>query len=235
MNYLVTLNINDCLCSNSRNSMLDACSRWGCKFHEITENYVGDQNVCFNKLVGIKRLTEEADVDRLMYLDADMLIRSDAPNPLVLFNDDKTYAVRDCKDSSTEDEFLYWKSMVVESWLLSVHEKLKLDVDINRLVDTCKDWFFNAGMFLMSAKQNRPNIDLFIRNIPSFPVNGRIEQAMWNYILKNSENMVYIDRTWNMLEPDLSESMKNFIYHFTGFRSYVPTLKERILTYNWKV
>ncbi len=106
-NSIVVLNINNVLCDNARNSMMDACKRWKCGFYEINENLVEKQNICFNKIVGIKKFyTNNKDIDRILYLDADILIREDTPNPFELFNDiNKVYAVRDYYRCTWDKEY----------------------------------------------------------------------------------------------------------------------------------
>ena len=96
MNYVVTLNIGNVLFDNSRKSMIDAAYRWGCGFHEITENWVQKPSIYFNKIVGIDELSKREKVEGVFYVDADTLIRNDTPNPFEVFPDrSKLYGVTD--------------------------------------------------------------------------------------------------------------------------------------------
>lgn len=234
MNCIITLNINNYLCNNARQSMLAASKQWGCDFYEITENLVGNQNVCFNKLVGIKKYyIEHPDIDKILYIDADVLIRDDAPNPFTLFLEPNIYAARDAYDFWDDSRLNEYHNDVTDKWLYEVHQILRLDVDISNLVNTCSEWFFNAGVFIITPSIHMNEIDYFIQNIPTKPVSGRIEQAMWNYILKVKNKVSLFGQEWNRLNPIiLFGSMNCYIYHFTGDRW--KELKEVLPIYNWR-
>jgi lipopolysaccharide biosynthesis glycosyltransferase len=217
--------------------MISASQRWNCKFYEMTENLVGSQNVCFNKVVGIKDYwSKHPEIDRILYIDSDILIRNDTPNPFELFNDcNYIYAVKDVYadiwDSNRLEEY---RRDVIDPWVMKVHHTLKYDVDINEWINTYPKWFFNAGMFIITPKNHINEINLFIDNIPIENVHGRIEQAMWNYILKYSDKVRLIGYEWNYINPDISDgNMKHYIYHFTG-KNWI-LLKQKLPTYNWKI
>jgi len=235
-NYLVTLNIGNYLCDNSRESMLAACSRWNCSFHEITENLIGDQDVCFNKYVGIKKLIETSAVDSVFYCDADVLIRSDTPNPFALFTDEtKVYAVRDAHyfaEPISLQNIISWHRDISDTWLRMVHMRLQYPIDIENWVQTSWDWFTIAATFLLH-KYNFPILNEFVERIPKEHVNGRMEQATWNYILKNRNCVQLIDPEWSTLEPDLSTGkMLQYVYHFTGPSK--NKLRAAMPTFSWK-
>lgn len=234
MNAIFVLNINDKMFQNSRDSIKEACYRWGCNYFELNDNLVGDQDVCFNKIVGIKKYWIESNVDGILYLDSDILIRNDAPNPFELFSDStKVYAVKDCFNGWSDEETLSnYRIDVSDAWLREVHNILKYDVDIDEIVTSCPSWFFNAGVFLLRPENVMEEIDIFIDNIPKNRVAGRIEQAMWNYILHVKNRVELIDYTWNSLNRDVSDGiMHSYIYHFTGF-NWQP-LKKALPIYKW--
>ena len=235
MNYIVTLNLNNYLCDNARQSMMDASLRWNCEFYEITKSIVGSPAPCFNKICGIKELMEKKDVDVVFYVDADILIRDDTPNPFELCTSDGVYVVKDMIDSFDGHEKLIWRSMVSDMWLREAHHILRFELDIDELIHTSPQWFFNAGMFLFNVKSNMDFIDLFIKKMPSNPVSDRIEQSMMNYMLKHWNKIIHVDKTWNRIDPSLSSgNMEDYIYHFTGFGDVDQTYKTLLLTYNWK-
>ena len=197
-NALVVLNIGDRLCANARSSLQAACTRWGCLFLEITENMVGDQDLCFNKVVGIRKYHETLGLDWVMYVDSDILIRSDAPSPFQVFiNVLKVHAARDAYDFWSPERLMCHRVGVSDDWLREVHSRLRWDVDIERLVQTSPEWFFNAGMFILQPKYLTAEIDAFISNIPPKKVNSRFEQALWNYILKIHNKTLLVDQAWN--------------------------------------
>ena len=208
--------------------MKNACYRWGCEFVEVTQNHVGDQDLCFNKLVVIERFNDD---ERVFYVDADVLIRNDSPSPFVLFPDaSKVYAGRDVHPSYDLPRYME----VIDPWLQNTHNNFHLVDDFTALYESRLRWFFNAGLFLCSPGGVRPEIDLFVRNIPPFPVSGRNEQAMWNYILKCKDKVELIGYEWNTINPDISSGkMGSYVYHMTGF-DWKP-YRDALPTYSWKV
>lgn len=76
------LNIADVLTSKSRDSISAAASRWGAEFVEIRHDNLPRRNdawcLWFNKFSHIDVLSQ---FDRVLQIDADTLIRSDAPSP----------------------------------------------------------------------------------------------------------------------------------------------------------
>lgn len=197
---------------------------------------MGDQDVCFNKYVGIQKLIETSPVDAAIYWDADVLIRSDTPNPFVLFTDEtKVYAVRDAAyftETSPPEDISAWHTGICDSWLIKTHAYLQYPIDIEEWVRTSWDWFTIAATFLLH-KHNFPILNEFIERIPKERVAGRMEQAMWNYILKSRGCVQLIDPEWSTLEPDLSTGkMLQYVYHFTSKDR--ERARRAMLTYSWE-
>lgn len=230
---LVSLNINDYTCANVRDSLLHASERWDCEYIELTENLVGSQHLMFNKLVGIKKLIQTLNPDFIFYVDGDVLIRSDAPSPFELFGQDHAiYAVRDVYDTWTPHRLQVYKIDVTDPWLSMVHDFMRWDVNISTFIETSHHWFFNAGVFLINVATCKSYINIFTDHIPSVPVHHRIEQALWNYILKIKDGIGYMPYEWNLIDPNIEGEMTGYIYHFTGMTW--NTLKPRLADYNWR-
>lgn len=79
MNHvLCTINLCGFLRPNVRESFLDACARWGCDYFEITERET-DHRHFIDVKHDLCRFPQLAG-KRVMYIDADAVIREDCPN-----------------------------------------------------------------------------------------------------------------------------------------------------------
>jgi hypothetical protein len=79
-NLLVTLNTRrEVLHGNARDSMRAAARRWNCNYLEILQDAEGrvEASVFYQKL----RLPDHLPDTRILYLDSDVVIRSDCPSP----------------------------------------------------------------------------------------------------------------------------------------------------------
>lgn len=240
MNYLMTLNIGNYLHQNVRESYTDACKRWGIGYYEITTNYNPAQDLCFNKVLGIRDfVNKNSGVRGILYMDADMLIRSDAPNPFTNFNDrNYVYGTKDY-DSTRWDKYsksyLNVRDDVATPWVREVNKRSGLGFS-NEEIENCTDWFINAGLFLIYVPESIYELDMFISEIPNDLFHSRYEQALWNCILKKRNKLKYISSTWNRINPELEDGyMKSYIYHFTGFEDYCKIVKKKENVFNWKV
>jgi hypothetical protein len=238
MNYLVVLNIGDYMCSNVRESLNHACNRWGIKMLEQTVNYNSHIDLCFSKLMGIRSMMNDyPDMRGVLYMDSDMLIRDDAPNPFELFTDrSKVYAVKDYDDtrwSKNSESYENVKNEVSTPWVKRAEDLMKWGMPEEDIND-CPSWFVNAGMFLLYVPESLPEVELFISNLPTVGP-SRYEQALWNYILRVRRKTEFISSKWNTINPDVSSgSMTSYIYHFTGIPSIVDSVKKLERTFNWR-
>ena len=212
MNCIVTVNINGVLCDNARSSFHCAADRWGVDFVEVrTSQWPVGYHPSFNKLSLSKRLI---GYDRVLYLDADVLIRSDAPN---IFSE--TCGSFCCvKDIHTELEFgsPEFKSLI-SSYMVMPLEYIKNNVD-STLDERSYFWgFFNSGVFLYNSRKLQDIVpETFEVNNP-YHHSAHVEQALFNYwVQKSGIDIKYLDRTWNWINPDETSPMKGYIYHFTG-------------------
>lgn len=240
MNYLMTLNIGNYLHHNVRASYTDACKRWGIGYYEITTNYNLAQDLCFNKILGIRDfINKNSGVKGVLYMDADMLIRSDAPNPFDQFNDRNfVYATKDYDDSrwdTTSKSYINVKTEVATPWVYEANKNSNFGFNEYE-IENCTDWFVNAGLFLLYIPESVLELDYFISEIPELHTNSRYEQALWNCILKRNKKIKYISSTWNRINPELEDGyMKSYIYHFTGIEDYCKVVKKKEEIFNWKI
>lgn len=241
MNYLITLNIGNYLHPNVRESYNHACDRWGIGYHEITTNFNPSQDLCFNKILGIRDfINKNPGVHGILYMDADMLIRSDAPNPFLQFNNRSyVYGTRDydaTRWSVTSKSYLNVRYEVSMPWIIEVNKKSNYVKLSNSDIKNCTDWFINAGLFLLYVPESLNQMDRFISEIPDDLFNSRYEQALWNCILKRDNKIKHIDSIWNRINPELETGrMTSYVYHFTGTEDYCKIGKKKETVFNWKV
>jgi hypothetical protein len=234
VNCLLTINIGDSLCPNARESLEAAAARWGCDFLEVRDNYVGQLPPHFNKVPAIrKRCLGYASV---MCVDADVLIRSDAPNPFYMFTGERVYAVRDLPINLTAEQLRYYKADVTDIWVDWALQIIRPDVVREPIVATCHEWFFNSGVFVLRPWAVMSEIDWFIASMPQgrSDIPHRMEQALWNCVLHASDKVEFIGQEWNHVQPNVNDPvMRDFVYHFTGYDW--PTMRFHLPRYNWKI
>ena len=232
MNYLVTLNIGNVLTQNSRESMQAAAERWGCLFIEIKENLVGNHAIHFNKYRGAYNLICDRHnrADSIMFIDADTMIRSDAPNPFELFQGPYVFGVL---DSVCAPDQAAWRADVIGSWLWRDHERLRRPIPFEALQKSADLWFINAGVWIVNPGAYCCLTD-FLSNMASEPGHGRTEQSLWNYVCVSRDAIRWMPLTWNKIQPDLSSGqMQDYVYHFTGPNDY-EKVKAAVGTYDWR-
>ena len=232
MNCLYTLNYDNYMCQNARESFQAAAHRWHCAYFELQDDFelYGE----YNKVLGIKK--HLMSCEKVLYMDADMLIRVDTPNPFELFTSDKVYVVKDTVEGWDQERLSFFKEEVSDAWIHWGHAVLGHSGDGKAFANSCHEWFFNAGWFLCQPRAIEKEIDLFIKTIPgglTTKRQGRPEQGLWNCMLKSADKIEYVGREWNFIDPECSNGkMDCYIYHFTGLSH--EHLKQIIPTYDWK-
>jgi len=240
MNVIVSFNTKNnphIISSNVEESIKQACSNWKCKYIRV-EDSLQPQGFhdMFTKLYLPHQVLE---FDRCLYLDTDILIKHDAPNPFEMFsNDECCYVVKDMQQSFLSDEIKqeFKNNQLCKPW----YDECKRVLNINLNYQQYNDNFFNAGMFLFTPKKH---IYLFNHIIDSlkfiqspYPQIHQVEQALLNYTFMYylKENLVYVSKEWNYIDPPVhAKHMEGYIYHFTGW--YYQTYKSMLETYNlWK-
>lgn len=119
-NYLVTLNTNKALCLNSRASHEHAARRWGCEYLVLPAPW-GELHNCgaFGAKLEMDRLPVPggslAGESRVCWVDADTVVRSDAPNPFDLVPPGSFGGVPndqgDTHDQSERDHAGWWNDV----------------------------------------------------------------------------------------------------------------------------
>lgn len=205
---LATINFGDFLCKNARESFLDAARRWHAEFVEVTEK---------NGIPGVLPyhqkwcLFDLCNADRIFYIDADAIIRQDAPSPFDLCPQEDFGAVED----ETTD------SLFAEDLIRNMQEDHHR---INEALGTnCPfpDTYFNSGVMIVSRDVHQ----FFLKRC--LELNKRItlnltfwDQGIINYlILRDRIRTTALERTWNHTAPDIFghwNGMEAYVYHFAG-------------------
>lgn len=194
MNCLYTVNIGDpkrgvqFITPLVKRAMVAACRRWGCQFAEILHPYQGKFNL-YAKYEAARHL---AGFDKLLFLDGDILIDDQAPNPFELCQSASTlYAVSDYQECSQNEG---WRTLVFKS--------------IPDFLTSFKpEHYFNTG-FLMFAP-SKPILELFAAQLNTIPADCRgdawdiREQSLFNLLAYTTPNISIhlLPQTWNHMVP----------------------------------
>ena len=240
MNVIIsfkTKNSPHSLSENVEESIKNICKNWKCEYIRIEESLQPSNfHDMFTKLYLPYKVK---NFNRCLYLDTDVIIKHDSPNPFELFdNDDCCYVVKDMQQSFLSDVIKqeFKDNQLCKPWFNEC--KRVLDIDLNYQI--YNDNFFNAGMFLFTPNKHLYMFDHIINSLKliqnPYPTIHQVEQALINYTFMYylKEKLVHIPKLWNYIDPPLeSNTMEGYIYHFTGW--YYEKYKKLIGEYDlWK-
>lgn len=217
---LAVLNVGGgCIHQKSRESFLSACDRWGCDFVEFTEP-LRDIHHFWQKAFAPLRL---ADYDRVIQLDADMLIRWDAPSPFDLVPEDHIGVV-----SARQFDPPEFDRAESAASIISRHRDKCVRVWAARMgMEPCHDSkHLNGGLFLYSPRHHE-QLFRHLRGVGESAgwTKWRLpEQASLSVLIDNTDAKVtWLPHEWNVVaaaqahRPEHNTGVMNgFIYHFTG-------------------
>lgn len=237
-NLLWTININNYLSDNARESFSHAANRWNCDFLEIRTIFNDAFYPSFAKVTSFSKIE---GYDRAVFVDSDMLISIDAPNPFDIFsNKDEFVAVLDFHTQNHEVGGKYWQSVKVNNqefhWNV-LESQFGWGVPKNEFMDN----FFNSGFFICTPKRHKVIFRAIESALPlveeriHFSYSAHYEQALFNYVVQafRKKDLLLVEEKWNKLEPDITlPKMPEYIWHFTGVEFH--KIKHTIYDYNWK-
>lgn len=224
MNVIVSFNTKNNphhVSENVLQSIENSCKRWNCKYIQITDSLqpLGFHDM-FTKLY-LPRIVK--DYDRCLYLDTDIIIKHDAPNPFSFFNNDECcYVVKDMQQTFLSDQIKqeFKNNQLCRPWYDECKRVLGFDLDYKIYNDN----FFNAGMFLFTPNKHLYIFDYIINCLKSiqdpYPTIHQVEQALINYTFMYylRDKLIHIPKEWNYIDPPLdSYNMEGYMYHFTGW------------------
>jgi lipopolysaccharide biosynthesis glycosyltransferase len=232
-----TINNPNKISENAIKSINHACKRWNCEYIKFEESLQPKE---FHDMFTKFYLPNKSiQFDRCLYLDTDVIIKYNAPNPFEIFSDDTCcYVVKDMQQTFlTDDEKQTFKNnQLCGPWYDECKRVLKIDLDYK----IYNDKFFNAGVFLFTPNKHLYIFNKIINSLnllqDPYPTIHQVEQALLNYTFMYylKEKLVYIPKEWNYIDPPLeSNNMEGYIYHFTGW--YYQKYKPLLQTYDlWK-
>jgi lipopolysaccharide biosynthesis glycosyltransferase len=237
MNVIVSFNTKNNphnISQNVEESIKQSCKNWNCKYIRIETSLQPDGfHDMFTKFYLPHRVI---NFDRCLYLDTDVVIKHDAPNPFETFVDiNNVYVVKDMQQSFLSDEVKndFKKVQLCSPWYDQCKNALKIDLDHN---EYCNG-FFNAGVFMFTPKNHIYIFDKIINSLSlisnEYKQIHQVEQALLNYAMMGylKNKLVYIPKEWNYIDPPLDSSvMEGYIYHFTGWK--YQEYKEKIKTFD---
>lgn len=249
---LVTINYNDALGAVSRASMEAACGRWGCELLVVSgPNHAihGPQSM---KTLVFGEIGPE--LDEALVMDADTVIRGDAPNPFEYFPADKLVVVenggaRFGDDAQIKGAEQYEWQKVRQYCLDELHQWPEH-------APLCRDIipYFNTG-FIVARRARHAELfrqaelicrrDLGLGWCDQTPLNFRAatkEYVRTRYgfgfgdLTSDFAGMHFAEETWNYIHPECClgpdwRNMKKFVYHFAG----TCGRRELIQQVNWKI
>lgn len=230
-NTLLTLNLNDVLGDNSRDSMKYCAEQWGSEFIEVTSlpwdgPYM--HGACYKT-----KAFDLCDADRIFIIDADTVMRSDTPNPFELFPSEQIVAVFQKRGWGPNDgiERSEWEKC--EKFCESDAERVI--VNLGKTLDPSLT-YFNSGVMIVNRDYHEVAFsrayEICLKQGFSWydqtPINFSARCDMLNVFGAGNE--------WNHFNPDWErpsdwKKMKSFIYHFAGN----PGRKEKIQQVQWKL
>lgn len=226
--------------SNAINSLKYACKKWKIDYIEELDIVHYHLHPCFSKISILEKYID--NYERILYIDGDILIRSDTPNPFDLYDTTKFLGIKDLSNRYTKEEIENIKSEVMYKY----YPYLNNTIGGVSLEDYTSN-FFNGGFFIFNTsrvkkmfeifKNNTPTRDMMNWEMPNFRLGvSHHEQALLNYCVRKtiSGDVKFLSDDWNCVNPPVELGrMENYVYHFTGFKSVI--LKEMIKNYHWIV
>lgn len=233
-----TVNINNHMSANARESIMAAADRWGCDYLEVRTIFDRRLYPSFAKVTSIEKIL---CYERAVYFDSDMLIHIDAPSPFEVFDDpSKFVCALDIHPENHDPNSEQWTEVKnnVQAYYWEVLEyHLGWGVPKERFMDN----FFNSGFFVCSPKRHKTIFRAIESALPlsggreNFSWSAHYEQALFNYALQayRPNDQLLAGECWNRLEPPISEPvMTDYVWHFTGF--YFHVHKHTVSSYDWR-
>lgn len=221
-----TPGINPRLCQNSRDSIMNACERWGCDFIEIGHH---NTKLTLAPAAEKTKLFSEIDAEHVLVLDSDIIIKGDAPNPFEIFPLDCMTVVHNA--TTRWPEYSQIKQIEREEWA-------KITEKFGPAPYIAED-YFNSGMMMVNKELHTEVFKMAMEmHIECCRINwglGWVDQSLFNYATKKlGIKMNMTDETWNYVHPEQlgldTSPMKKYIYHFAG----TPNRNEAMPRVPWR-
>lgn len=215
---IVTFNVGNYWPANARYSVLDAAARWGAEVVEMTAS----DDISRDKF----RIHRKINADRVLYLDADMLIRQDCPSPFDLVPENYFGAVSNYQDDERIDERL---EMDGQAWSWLCQHLGRKDFSARETVN---------GWFLLWAPACHDRIIDQLDALLPDKIPMLAEQAAWGWAFR--ECLHLLPHGFNRVGRSVWESshrMTSYVYHWANWFEYrgAENKRERIQRTGWMV
>jgi lipopolysaccharide biosynthesis glycosyltransferase len=225
---LFTANFNKMLLPNSYSSMVAASIRWNCDVVAVNEGLPGGW---FLHPAAVKTCIFDLypDVERVMIVDADIVISESCIDPFHLIDlvEDALHVVPVTPRVGQQNIDIAQDEWYRLNLLMPEEDRIPYG-----------DWqYFNSGVMIANRKFHKEMFDLAYK-ICKIPNNlCWIDQTPLNWAAKKlGVKMNYLDETWNYVGPQHMhqdgnyEKMNKYIYHFAGS----PERLDIIPNVHWK-
>lgn len=223
MNALVTININNHVCSNVRESFQHSAKKWGVDYVEVTE-VVTDLHHKYPPQFLKLSAFEFTEAERVFVIDADAIIRWDTPSPFSTF--DEEFFVGCLNKQSHMGGYIESGRILERKEFDKIYGAGFPRMDFNF------ETFLNSGVWLASRRLHAETLAYALEVGLTTGTLGWWDQAALNYALAALKTHIHVaDNTWNFCLPRGPWSgMSKYVYHFAG----IPDRLDILPQINWR-
>lgn len=227
---VLTIDIDNFQTENSKQSMIEASNRWGADFFSYSEKLLENSyGITFTKAY-IDQIV--SGYDQVLFIDADCIIRSDAPTPFTLIVPNKLRAVQ----NGNERIGNYINTLNQHTYnLLRINQQQQMLDIVER-----PDMYFNTGFMLADISTFRKLCHMVRCIMPELSYdrfNPIYEQALFNYASRclspdlDNPFFEYAEECWNYMYPSDLETQTEWVYHISND---VENRNQVLNTLNWR-
>ncbi len=182
-----TEGINPRLCANSRASVMDACSRWGCDLIEVNHS---NTKLTLAPAAEKTKLFNEIDGEHVLVLDSDIVINSTAPSPFELFPEDCMTVIQNA--TPRHGQYGIVKQIEREEWS-------KVEGEYGP-VEYVPEHYFNTGVMLVKKELHSKTLCGLTQQTQQ--INQQLNNILQRVILMV---LIQMDQTFKMVMMELSK------------------------------
>lgn len=219
MNAIAIINTNRYWPGNARASVFDAADRWNAKVVEFTD--IPAASVFREKFRIHRRL---AEYERVLYLDADILVRSDCPDPFEIVPPNQFAGVCNyqCDERLTDRLEMDW-----HAWSRLCEWLGRKEFSITQAI--------NGGFLMWTPDLHNPIIDNLDACLPeSIPMLA--EQSAWSWAFRDC--LFLLPPQFNRVGRTVWEGseMTEYVWHWANWFEHRGAANkwERITTTRWQ-
>lgn len=206
MNHILIYNVNNFWRQNAMESVFHAALRWGAVVRVMTEYPV---NGLFAYKFHMHTIGWQPD-DRILHLDADMVVKQNCPSPFELVAPDHFGAVR-----CNQDDDPYVNMIQRQQWELACTQS-------GLSIPYSNNLFLNGGLLLWTHNVHNYVFDSMIETFGDMPTSGGLEQAVQSLALAHTNTPVeWLPKEFNRVGETVWNGTDDaFIWHFAKFKKF---------------